>query len=68
MLFRSGNIFNIVIMLSFAALGMILYYELPNIFAYIHRISNQRRLKNIDAKLEKLSKEWGNEIISDIIK
>ena len=30
-----GNIFNIIIMLGAAALGMILYYELPNLFLLI---------------------------------
>ena len=31
-----GNIFNLVIMLGSAALGAILYYELPNIFIALY--------------------------------
>ncbi len=63
-----GNIFNIVIMLGCAALGMILYFELPNLFIVVSKASVQRRLRRIDSKLEKLSQEWGNDIISDIAK
>lgn len=61
-----GNVFNIIIMLGAAALGMILYYELPNLFLLISKASAQRRLRNIDNKLEKIAEEWGNECIADI--
>ena len=54
------NIFNIIIMLAAAALGAFLYYILPDIFAYIFKNSAQHRLKNINAKLEKLSQNWAN--------
>jgi len=57
------NVFNIIIMLGSAALGMILYFELPNLFVMISRASANRRLQNIDAKLEKISSEWGSEAI-----
>lgn len=63
-----GNVFNIVIMLGGAALGMILYYELPNLFVIISKASAQWRLHSIDNKLEKLTQEWGSDIISDLTK
>ena len=55
-----GNIFNIVIMLSSAAVGLFLYYIIPDLFAYIFKNSAQHRLKNINAKLEKLKTQWDN--------
>ena len=53
-------------MLGAAALGMIVFFELPNLFVSISRASAQRKLHNIDSKLEKLSTDWGNEIIEQI--
>ena len=61
-----GNVFNIIIMLGAAALGMILYYELPNLFLLISKAFAQRRLRNIDNKLEKIADEWGRECIADV--
>lgn len=63
-----NNVFSIIIMLGSAALGMIVFFELPNIFVSISRSSAQRKLHNIDTKLEKLSKDWGTEIIEQISK
>lgn len=60
-----SNIFNIVIMLGAAALGMILYYELPNLFIFLFKSSAQRRLRGIDAKLEKIAADWGRDSISE---
>lgn len=60
-----SNIFNIVIMLGAAALGMVLYYELPNLFVLIFKSSAQRRLRSIDAKLEKIAADWGRDSIGD---
>ena len=54
------NIFNIAIMLAAAAVGAFLYYILPDIFAFIFKNSAQHRLKIINAKLDKLSKNWAN--------
>ena len=54
------NIYNIIIMLSAAALGMFLYYILPDIFVYVFKNSAQHRLKVINAKLEKLKETWDN--------
>ena len=56
----TDNIYNIIIMLSAAALGMFLYYILPDIFIYVFKNSAQHRLKTINAKLEKLSQNWAN--------
>ena len=61
----TDNIFNIVIMLSAAAFGMLLYYILPDIFAYIFKNSAQYRLKVINTKLEKLKQNWDNLIPED---
>ena len=60
-----GNIFNMIIMLGSAALGVILYFELPNIFVMFSKLSSQRRLKNIDARLDKLAESWGTEAIAE---
>lgn len=56
----ASNIFNIIIMLSGAALGVFLYYILPDLFVFIFKNSAQHRLKVINAKLEKLSENWSN--------
>ena len=48
-------------MLSSAAFGVIVYYELPNLFIWISKTNTQRRLKAIDNKLQKLTDEWGKE-------
>ncbi len=60
-----GNVFNIIIMLGAAALGMILYYELPNLFVLISKASAQRRLRSIDGKLEKIAEDWGRESLGE---
>jgi len=61
------NIFNLIIMLSSAALGLIIYSEIPNIFLFFSKISAQKRLENINNKLEKLAEEWGNDILNNQI-
>ena len=60
-----GNVFNIIIMLGAAALGMILYYELPNLFLLISKASAQRRLHSIDSTLEQIAEDWGRESLGD---
>ena len=60
-----GNIFNLIIMLSSAAIGLIIYSELPNLFLFFSRISAQKRLENIDRKLERLTEEWGESILNN---
>lgn len=58
------NIFNLIIMLGSAAIGLIIYCEIPNIFIFTSKISAQKRLKNIDARLEKIAEEWGSEVVT----
>lgn len=60
-----SNIFNLIIMLSSAAIGLIVYSELPNLFLFFSRISAQKRLENIDRKLERLTEEWGENILNN---
>ena len=52
-------------MLAGAAIGALLYYILPDLFAYIFKNSAQHRLKTINAKLEKLSNNWANILPED---
>lgn len=61
-LYIFSNIFNLILMLGSAAVGLLLYYEIPLIFVYLARISNQRRIASIDNRIEKLQKTWGREI------
>ncbi len=60
----SENIPNIIIMLLSAALGVFLFYVLPDLFSVIFKNSAQHRLKVINAKLARLSENWSN-ILSD---
>ena len=59
------NIFNIIIMLAGAAVGLLLYHSLPDLFVYIFKNSAQHRLRTINAKLEKLSEVWANILPED---
>lgn len=58
-----SDVFNMIIMLGSAALGFLVYYEMPNLFAYLAQSNTQRRLVNIDNELKKISEEWGSQII-----
>lgn len=58
------NIFNLIIMLGSAAIGLIIYCEIPNLFIFTSKISAQKRLRTIDTRLEKIGEEWGPEIIT----
>lgn len=60
-----ANIFNIIIMLGGATLGVVLYYILPDLFVYIFKNSAQHRLKVINSKLEKLTENWSNILPED---
>ena len=59
------NIYNVVIMLTAAAIGVLLYYILPDLFILIFKNSAQHRLKSINAKLEKLKQTWANILPED---
>lgn len=58
-----SDVFNLIIMLGSAALGLIIYYEIPQLFLYISKSTAQKRLANIDKRLEKITEDWGNEAI-----
>ncbi len=62
-----SDVFNLIIMLGSAALGFIVYYEVPNLFIFLSKISAQKRLANIDKQLQKISEDWGAEIIDNQI-
>ena len=61
--FIVGDVFNLIIMLGSAGLGLVAYYEIPNLFIFISKASAQKRLKNIDSKLARLAEEWGTDLI-----
>lgn len=54
------NINDIIIMLSAAAVGTLLYYTLPDLFAFIFKNSAQHRLKVINSRLSKYAENWSN--------
>ena len=58
----ADNIFMLIVMLGCAAIGVLVYSELPNLYAYFYKISAQKRIERIDAKLNKLREEWGDDI------
>lgn len=62
-----GDVFNMIIMLGSAAIGFLVYYEMPNLFSYIAQNSAKRRLVVIDKELEKITEEWGSTIIDEQI-
>lgn len=59
------NIYDIIIMLSAAALGAFLYYVLPDLFSFIFKNSAQHRLKIINNKLAKYAENWSNILPDD---
>lgn len=60
--FIFSDIFNLIIMLGSAGLGLVVYLEVPNLFIYIYKIMAQKRLKTIDSQLDKLAQDWGEGI------
>ena len=62
-LFIFSDIFNMILMLGSAAVGLIFYYELPQLFVYVARTSNQKHIANIEAKVEKLQEIWGQDVL-----
>ncbi len=59
----ADNVFNLIVMLGLAAFGVVLYYELPNFFITIAKMSAQKRLNVINQRLDKLALDWGQESI-----
>lgn len=62
-----SDIFNLIIMLGSAGIGLVLYYEVPNLFIFLSKISANKRLENIDKRLQKIGEEWGQELIDEQI-
>lgn len=58
-----GNIYNLVIMFGSAAIGLVLYIELPNFFLFLFKFFASQKQKKIENRLAKLSQEWGDEIL-----
>ena len=64
--FVFSDIFNLIIMLGSAALGFIIYAELPNFVIWVYKATAQKRLEGIENRLQKLSQDWGQETINKI--
>ena len=62
-LFLFSDIFNLILMLGSAAVGLLIYYEVPLLFVYLARISNQHHITSIDARIEKLKEVWGKDVV-----
>ena len=54
----------LIVMLGSAALGLVLYNELPSLYIYFVRSNYKHRIEKINQRLEKLSEEWGIEVPS----
>ena len=52
-----------ILMLCSAGLGLIIYYEMPHIFIYLTRASNQRHIASIDAHIARLKEIWGPDVV-----
>ncbi len=63
--FHVFTIFNLIVMLGSASLGVIAYNELPKLFVLMSKASVQKRLKDIDNRLNKIRDEWGDAAIEE---
>ncbi len=59
-----SDVFNIILMLGSAAIGLIIYYQVPMLFVYIAKVTNQQHISNIDSHLEKLKELWGEDVVA----
>ncbi len=57
-----GDIFNLILMLASAGIGLILYNEVPNLYATYMQHSYQKQIEKINERLVKLAEEWGTNI------
>ena len=57
-----GDIFNLILMLASAGIGLILYNEVPNLYANYMQHSYQKQIEKINERLAKLAEEWGTNI------
>ncbi len=62
--FLFSDIFNMILMLGSAAIGLLLYYEMPLLFSYFSKIATAKRIANIDNRLEKMQEKWGKDIVA----
>lgn len=62
--FLFSDIFNMIMMLGSAAIGLLLYYEMPLLFSYLSKMATAKRIASIDARLEKMREKWGNDIVA----
>lgn len=51
----------LIVMLGAAALGLVLYNELPHLYIHISHSNYKHRIEKINSRLEKLAEEWGIE-------
>ncbi len=56
-----GDVTMLILMLGAAALGLVLYNELPALYIYFARSNYKHRIEKINQRLSKLSEEWGIE-------
>ena len=62
-MFIFSDIFNMILMLGSAGIGLIVYYEVPQLFIYLARTSNQKQITNIENKVAKMQEVWGKDIV-----
>lgn len=60
--FIVGDVFNLILMLGSAGVGLVLYSEIPAFYVHLLRNSYNKRLEKIDKRLEVLTEEWGVEL------
>lgn len=58
----ASDIFNLMVMLGSAGIGLVLYNEIPNIYVSFVRTSHSKRVDKINERLGKLAEEWGEEV------
>lgn len=59
-----SDVFNMILMLGSAAVGLIIYYQVPMLFVFIAKATNQQHIANIDSRLEKLKELWGEDVVA----
>ena len=62
-MFIFSDIFNMILMLGSAGIGLIVYYEVPQLFIYLARTSNQKQITSIENKVAKMQEVWGKDIV-----
>ena len=57
------SVSSLIVMLGSGGLGVALYIGFPDFFSSIYQSMARKRIKRIDAKLEKYKEEWGAGIL-----